>query len=137
MIRQLMSGIGVNRRATWSAIAVMAVIIIAIFAMHHRTRSLPCPARAEDAGRQILLENATVVLAKRDDMTVDAYAKNNSPRALVSLIVEATLADRRVLRSEAHNNEPGAPSLADAPILPVLGELFACTSPPAFGQFIP
>jgi len=113
-----MSEIGLNQRAIWSAIAVIAVVMIAIFALHNRRRNLPCPARAEDAGREILLENANVVIGKRDDMTVDAYAKNNSPRAIVSLMVEATLADGRVLRTEANNNEPSAPSLADAPILP-------------------
>ena len=36
----------------------------------------------------------------------------------LSLMVEATLADGRVLRTEANNNEPSAPSPADAPILP-------------------
>jgi hypothetical protein len=107
-----------NQRALWGAVAVFALAAIAVFTLRHRARSFPCPTRADETSRQVLVENASVASIKANNITVDAYAKNNSRRALVGLTVEGTLADGGVLRADAHNNEAGAPSLADAPILP-------------------
>jgi hypothetical protein len=102
-------GCVVTQRALWVAVGVFALAAIAIFALRHRARSFSCPTLADDASRQVLVENASLASSEADNITVDAYAKNNSPRALVGLTVEATLADGRILRADAHNNKAGAP----------------------------
>lgn len=85
---------------------------------HYRETKLPCPGREKEIERQVFVTD--IAIASREDglLHINGYAKNRSPRSLIGIVVEATFSDGRVLRTNAENNEPGAPSLRDAPILP-------------------
>jgi len=88
------------------------------FGFHYAARRYPCPAKSEDIGHQIILESPNVAPSERDALTVDAYVRNKSSRALAGLVVSAKFPDGREIQADARNNESGAPSLEEAPILP-------------------
>jgi hypothetical protein len=91
------------------------VLVVAV--THYFARRKPCPTTEEQMSREILLESPVRVNGAVG-YHLDAYIHNESNRALSRVLVIASFPGGSQMQVEAVNNEPGAPSLADAPILP-------------------
>ena len=95
-------------------VLLLGVVGISRYIAHR----LPCPAGPDHLHREILLESTTVASSFNSSLKLDAYIHNESRRALTRVVVEAVVFGSDRLRAEAMNNEPGAPSVSNAPILP-------------------
>ena len=102
----------------FSGILGVVLLLGVVGTSRYIAHRLPCPAGADHLDREILLESTTVASSFDGSLKLDAYIHNESRRALTRVVVEAVVFETDHLRAEAMNNEPGAPSVSDAPILP-------------------
>ena len=108
----------IDQRALLYACMLFAFAFLAILVQHRLGMRLPCPNRAGEF-HEVLIEDVRIVAIGSDGVTVHAFAKNNSRRVIGGL-TSALIANAHgdPVTAEAENNEPGAPSITDAPILP-------------------
>jgi hypothetical protein len=107
-----------SARSLWVGVAFAALFMLVLLALHFRSQRLPCPHVPDELARGIQIEDAELVASEPGILRIDAFARNGSARSIGALVVEAAFDDGKVLLCSAKNNELGAPSLVDAPILP-------------------
>jgi len=94
-----------------------AVFFLAALMVHVLNARFPCPS-GTTLPSHVLVRDPEVHRLREAIPVIDAFATNRTSRALARLIVQVAARDGRTKRYEAYNNEPGAPSLKKAPILP-------------------
>jgi len=109
---------GLLSRSQLGGIFGIVLLFGVVATSHYLAHKQPCPASTEELNREILIASPAASSASGAELKLDAYIHNESKRALTRVVVEANLSGSGRIQAEAINNEPGAPSLSDAPILP-------------------
>ena len=92
---------------------------MALFAgLHEFAKRFPCPDQPGALKKQVSLAEPFFGTLNDGAAVLDGMLTNHSRRAITGLIIEIKDRDAHARRYPARNNEPGAPSLVDAPILP-------------------